>query len=130
MHTIWFTAKVKITAILKCDKQWSHTWIKSWVKYLGATIDQCLIFESMARSVIKKANYRLNFYTGRNNFLHTILKHFWLCHFDYASPVWFYGLTIDLKSKLQVTRNKLIMFVMNSISSGSSSRSCIITLKR
>ena len=28
---------------------------KSCVKYLGATIDQCLTFESMARSVIKKA---------------------------------------------------------------------------
>jgi len=35
------------------------------------------------------------------------------CHFDYASPVWFYGLTEDLKSKLQVTQNKLIRFVLN-----------------
>jgi len=35
------------------------------------------------------------------------------CHFDYASPVWFYGLTQDLKSKLQVTQNKLIRFVLN-----------------
>ena len=33
------------------------------------------------------------------------------CHFDYASPVWFYGLTKDLKSKLQVSQNKLIKFV-------------------
>jgi len=35
------------------------------------------------------------------------------CHFDYASPVLFYGLTEDLKSKLQVTQNKLIRFVLN-----------------
>jgi len=35
------------------------------------------------------------------------------CHFDYASPVWFNGLTKTLKSKLQVTQNKLIRFVLN-----------------
>jgi len=35
------------------------------------------------------------------------------CHFDYASPVWFYGLTKYFKSKLQVTQNKLINFVLN-----------------
>ena len=35
------------------------------------------------------------------------------CHFDYASPVWFNGLTKNLKSQLQVTQNKLIRFVLN-----------------
>jgi len=75
---------------------------KSCVKYLGASIDQCLTFESMARSVIKKANSRL-----------LLAMSLIQCHFDYASPVWFYGLTKDLKSKLQVTQNKLIRFVLN-----------------
>jgi len=91
---------------------------KSCVKYLGATIDQCLTFESMARSVIKKANSRLKFLYRKKQFLtyHTkklLAMSLIQCHFDYASPVWFYGLTKDLKSKLQVTQNKLIRFVLN-----------------
>ena len=91
---------------------------KSSVKYLGATIDQGLTFESMARSIIKKANSRLKFLYRKKQFLtfHTkklLAMSLIQCHFDYASPVWFYGLTKDLKNKLQVTQNKLIRFVLN-----------------
>ena len=71
----------------------------------------------MARSVIKKANSRMQFLYRKKQFLiyHTKLLAMSLiqCHFDFASPVWFYGLTKDLKSKLQVTQNKLIRFVLN-----------------
>jgi len=36
-----------------------------------------------------------------------------LCHFDYASHVWFYGITQQFKNKLQVTQNKLVRFILN-----------------
>ena len=51
---------------------------KSCVKYLGTTIDQCLTFKSMARSVIKKANSRLTFLYRKKQFL-TYHTNFWLC---------------------------------------------------
>jgi len=72
----------------------------------------------MARSVIKKTNSRLKFlYRKKHVLAYHTEKHLAMsliqCHFDYASPVWFYGLTKDLKSKLQVSQNKLITFVLN-----------------
>ena len=35
------------------------------------------------------------------------------CQFDYAFPVWFYGITQQFKNKLQVTQNKLVRFILN-----------------
>ena len=91
---------------------------KSSVKYLGATIDQSLSFESMARSVIKKSNARLKFLYRKSEFLTLFTKKLLVtslvqCHFDYASSTWFNSLTQELKHKLQVTQNKLIRFVLN-----------------
>ena len=90
----------------------------SSVKYLGATIDQNLTFDTMARSIIKKSNSRLKFLYRKREFLNYHTKRLLAmslvqCHFDYVSPVWFYSLTQDLKNKLQVTQNRLIRFVLD-----------------
>ena len=90
----------------------------SSVKYLGATLDQSLSFDIMARSIIKKANDRLKFLYRKSSFLTQYTKRLLInsliqCHFDYASSAWFNGLTQELKNKLQVTQNKLVRFVLN-----------------
>jgi hypothetical protein len=90
----------------------------SSVKYLGATIDQSLTYDTMARSIIKKSNSRLKFLYRKREFLNYHTKRLLAmslvqCHFDYVSPVWFYSLTQDLKNKLQVTQNRLIRFVLD-----------------
>ena len=87
------------------------------VKYLGATLDQSLTFDSMVRSIISKANSRLKFLYRKSKFLNFHTKKLLSmsliqCHFDYASPVWYYSLTAELKNKLQVTQNKIIRFVL------------------
>lgn len=91
---------------------------KTSVKYLGAIIDQCLSFDSMARNVIKKSNARLKFLYRKSEFLthHTkklLVSSLIQCHFDYACSVWFNSLTKELKQKLQVSQNKLVRFVLN-----------------
>ena len=88
------------------------------VKYLGASLDQSLSGESMARSVIKKANSRLKFLYRKGQFLtlHTkklLVMSLIQCHFDYACSFWYPGLTQTLKNRLQTTQNKLIRFVLN-----------------
>ena len=35
------------------------------------------------------------------------------CHFDYASAIWYSGLTQTLKSKLQIVQNKIIRFILD-----------------
>jgi hypothetical protein len=90
----------------------------SYVKYLGATLDQSLSCESMASSVIKKANSRLKFLYRKRNYLtqHTkklLVMSLIQCHFDYACCFWFYGLSKMWKTKLQVTQNKILRFVLN-----------------
>ena len=101
---------------IKCNGQAIES--KTSVKYLGATIDQFLSFETMARSVIKKSCNRLKFLYRKKEFLtsHTkklLVSSLIQCHFDYASSAWFNGLTKDLKHKLQVTQNKIIRFVLD-----------------
>ena len=46
-----------------------HIEAKDSVKYLGATLDQSLSFDSMARLTIKKANARLKFLYRKSKFL-------------------------------------------------------------
>ena len=77
-----------------------------------------LSFVDMVMSVIKKANERLKFLYRKRDFLtqHTkklLVMSLIQCHFDYTSTVWFYSVTQELRNKLQVTRNKLIIFVLN-----------------
>lgn len=91
---------------------------KDSVKYLGATIDQTLSFESMVMSIIQKVNGRLKFLYRKREYLsfHTkkmLIMAIIQCHLDYASPVWYYSLTQSLRNKLQVTQNKMVRFVMN-----------------
>ena len=87
------------------------------VKYLGATIDQNLSFDSMASSVIHKSNSRLKFLYRKSKFLtgHTkrlLVNSLIQCHFDYASSAWFLGLSQQLKGKLQVAQNRLVRFIL------------------
>ena len=90
---------------------------KDSVKYLGATIDQNLSFESMALSVIQKVNARLKFLYRKRNFLSFNTRKLLAmaiiqCHYDYASTVWYPAISQSLKNKLQVSQNKLIRCVM------------------
>ena len=89
----------------------------SSVKYLGAIMDQCLSGESIAKSVISKANSRLKFLYRKSKFLtfHTrklLVMSLIQCHFDYACSFWYPGLTQSLKTRLQTTQNKVIRFVL------------------
>ena len=91
---------------------------KTQVKYLGATLDQTLSCESMALSIIQKANARLKFLYRKRRYLTFITKKLLVmsliqCHFDYACSFWFAGLSQSLKNRLQTTQNKLIRFVLN-----------------
>lgn len=90
---------------------------KDFVKYLGAILDQCLSFDSMARSIIKKGNARLKFLYRKSKFLTQHSKRLLAtsliqCHFDYGCSVWYNSLTKELRNKLQVTQNKMIRFVL------------------
>ena len=86
-------------------------------KYLGASTDNCLSGDSMALSIIQKANCRLKFLYRNAKFLNRHVKRMlassliqW--HFEYGCTFWFSALLYKLKSKLQTTQNKLIRFVM------------------
>ena len=84
---------------------------KKSVKYLRATIDQNLSFDSMANSVLKKANARLKFLYRNGCFLsfHTkklLVMPIIQCHLDYASTVWFYSITQALRNEMQTTPKK------------------------
>ena len=35
------------------------------------------------------------------------------CHFDYASAIWYSGLTQTFKTKLQIVQNKIIRFILD-----------------
>jgi hypothetical protein len=90
----------------------------SSVKYLGATIDQSLSFDAMARSVLQKANARLKYLYRKKDYLtqHTkklLVMSLIQCHFDYCCSIWYPGLSQVLKNKLQITQNKLIRFVLD-----------------
>ena len=68
------------TTIIECKTQ---------VKYLDATLDQTLSSESMALSIIEKANARLKFLHKNADVLLTLLRNFLImsliqCHFDNA----------------------------------------------
>jgi len=90
----------------------------SSVKDIGATLDQNLSCENMASIVINKANAWLKFPYRKRHFLteHTknlLVSFLTPCHFDYTCSFWYNGLTTHWKSKLQVTHNKLVRFVLN-----------------
>ena len=72
----------------------------------------------MAESVLKKANARLKFLYRKKEFLNQNTRKLLVtsliqCHFDYASSVWYTGLSQNLKSKLQTTQNRVVRFIFN-----------------
>ena len=82
---------------------------KDYVKYLGATIDQTLTFEPMARSVLSKVNGRLKFLFRKASFLSFYTKKPLVmsiiqCHVDYASTIWFYSITQSLRETSNYTK--------------------------
>ena len=110
--------KVKTQSALNISCNGHPIQSKDSVKYLGATIDQSLSFETMAMAVIQKVNSRLKFMYRKRDFLNFHAKKLLImaiaqCHFDYASVVWFYSTTQTIRNNLQVTQNKLIRFVLN-----------------
>ena len=89
---------------------------KESVKYLGATLEQCLSGESMVKSIIQKANARLKFLYRKQNIFNLLTKKLLVmsliqCHFD--KHVFLYtGLSQLLRNRLQTTQNKIISFVL------------------
>lgn len=118
-ESILFGSKHRLRSNSSLDIKCNGTNIKptSSVKYLGATIDQSLSFDAMARSVLQKVNARLKYLYRKQDFLtqHTkklLVMSLIQCHFDYCCSIWYPGLTQSLKNKLQVTQNKLIRFIL------------------
>jgi hypothetical protein len=119
-ESIIFGSKQKLKSNRCLDITCNGQVIKSTssVKYLGATLDQSLTGESMASSIIKKANSRLKFLYRKQAYLteHTkrlLVSSIIQCHFDYACSFWYHGLTKFWKDKLQVTQNKIARFLLN-----------------
>ena len=119
-ESILFGSKQRIgpnkSLVIKCNGTEINS--TSSVKYLGATIDQFLSFDAMARSVLQKANARLKFLYRKKEFLtqHTmklLVMSLIQCHFDYCCTIWYPGLTQMLKNKFKITQNKLIRLVLN-----------------
>ena len=90
---------------------------KTSVKYLGASIDNCMSGDLMALNIIQKASCRLKFLYRNAKFLNSSIKKLLVSaliqsHFDYGCTYWFSALSCKLKAKLQTSQNKLIRFVM------------------
>ena len=118
--SILFGSKHRIKSNSTVDITCNGTIIEptSSIKYLGASIDQTLSFDSMARCVLKKANARLKYLYRKKNYLtqHTkklLVMALIQCYFDYACTIWYNSLTQSLKNKLQTTQNKLMRFVLD-----------------
>ena len=116
-HSIWekpsqFYSKLKIT----CNNKQIHS--TDSVTYLGAELDQSLSGEAMGSKIIKKASSRLRYLYRKGKYLTSHAKKLLAsaliqCHFDYASSFWYAGLTQKTKSKLQVSPNQIIQFILN-----------------
>ena len=88
---------------------------KTNVKYLGLIIDETLSGTAIALNIIAKNNqfvYRntinLNMNTKKQLAMALIQ-----CHFYYACPAWYSGLTKRMKNRLQCAQNKIIRYVLN-----------------
>ena len=92
---------------------------ESEVTYLGTILDQTLSGTSTARAIniITKSTNKLKFLYRNARSLDrrtkTLLTSALIqCHFDYASAIWYSGLSKNLKTKLQIVQNKLIRFIL------------------
>ena len=119
-HSILFGSKKRIS---KCSElhvtcNGSVIGSESKVTYLGAILDQTLSGASTARSIITKSTNKLNFLYRNVRSLDSKSKAMLTsaliqCHFDYASAIWYSGLTQTLKYKLQIVQNKIIRFILD-----------------
>jgi len=81
-------------------------------------LDQSLSGESIARKLVTKTNGKLKFlYRNTKSFnLKTkklLVSALIQCHFDYAPSCWYSSLTKHLRSKIQISQNKVIRYVLN-----------------
>ena len=88
------------------------------VKYLGVKIDENMSRDSIVKEIIKKANTRLKFLYRHKNLLNfqcrkTLCSALIQCHFDYSCSSWYPGINKGLKDKLQITQNKVTIFILN-----------------
>ena len=88
---------------------------ESEVTYLGAILDQTL---SGASTIITKSTNKLKFLYRNARPLDSKSKAVLTsaliqCHFDYASAIWYSGLTQTFKTKLQIVQNKIIRFILD-----------------
>ena len=88
------------------------------VKYLGLIIDETLSGTAIALNITAKNNQRLKFvYRNTRNFNMNTKKQLTMaliqCHFYYACPAWYSGLTKRMKHRLQCAQNKIIRYVLN-----------------
>ena len=89
---------------------------QSSVKYLGVNLDTFLSGETIANSIIGKANSRLKFLYRQCSCLDekirkSLCSALKQCHLDYSCSSWYAGLNKTLKKKLQVTQNKVVRFI-------------------
>ena len=83
---------------------------ESEVTYLGAILllDQTLSGASIARSIVTKSTNKLKILYRNARSLAVLTSALIQCHFDYASAIWYSGLTQTLKFKLQIVQNQII----------------------
>ena len=91
---------------------------KDSVKYLGVELDRHLSANQIASKLISRSTGKLKFlYRNTQAFDFSIKKmlisSLFQCHFDYACSAWYSGLTGKLKTKLQVTQNRAIRYILN-----------------
>ena len=85
------------------------------VTYLGAILDQTMSGASTARSIITMSTNKLKFLYRNARPLDckskaVLTSALIQCYFDYASAIWYSGLTQTFKTKLQIVQNKIIRF--------------------
>ena len=88
------------------------------VKYLGCYLDNDLTGQSMVDNIVKKASARISFLYRHKNYLDQNLRKLLgnalvQCHLDYCLSSWYTGINKGLKSKLGVTHNRLVKFILN-----------------
>ena len=80
------------------------------VEYIGCYLDSNFKGVSMARRVLKKINFKLNFWWRKSNYLNYSSRRL-LCnaliqpHFDYGCTPWYPLLSKALKTELKIAQN-------------------------
>ncbi len=88
------------------------------VKYLGVKIDETLSGKGIIDTIVKKCNGRIKFLYRQARCFPTTLKKTlcqWLLdsHIDYAISSWYAAMTQKAKTKLQITQNKMVRFILD-----------------